>query len=196
MCMGRKGLRVSLTTHPGTVTYLSAVLMLTATTVLSVTCRRCVCHLGLPQALDLPGLNRTMARRHPSSDLSICMSFILDTSSVKTLHVGDMGGQMIRHRYRQQGWGLESIWDMHWERPQFFSAGRGSFEGPPHHTLLFYTCISSIRGSEHQIHSRSHFAQHMPSVLCSDCGEQFAFTWGKLHGFFSTFHCVKHGHCP
>lgn len=34
---------------------------------------------------SLPGLNRTMARRHPSSVLSICMSLIFDTSSVSTL---------------------------------------------------------------------------------------------------------------
>lgn len=34
---------------------------------------------------DPPGLKRTMARRQPSSVLSICMSFILDTSSVRTL---------------------------------------------------------------------------------------------------------------
>lgn len=50
------------------------------------------------QPHGLPGLNRTMARRQPSSDLSICMSFILDTSSVKTLHLGDTGGQIIRKR--------------------------------------------------------------------------------------------------
>lgn len=55
--------------------------------------RGSTCYLGLSPASDLPGLNRTMARRHPSSDLSICMSFILDTSSVKTLCVGDMGEQ-------------------------------------------------------------------------------------------------------
>lgn len=76
------------------------------------------------------------------------------------------------------------------------SAGRGSFEGQPSHTLLFYMCISSIHGPEHQIHSRSHFAQHVPSVLCLDYGEEFAFTWGKPHGFSSTFHCAKHRHCP
>lgn len=35
---------------------------------------------------DPPGLKRTMARRQPSSVLSISMSFILDTSSVRTLH--------------------------------------------------------------------------------------------------------------
>lgn len=126
------------------------------------------CHFELLQASDLPGLNRTMARRHPSSDLSICMSFILDTSSVKTLHVGDKGGQMIRDRYRQQGWGLQSIWDRPWECPQFLSVGRGSFEGEPSCTLLFYVCIGSIHGPEHQIHSRSHYAQHVPSVLCLD----------------------------
>lgn len=33
----------------------------------------------------VPGLKRTMARRQPSSVLSICMSRILDTSSVNTL---------------------------------------------------------------------------------------------------------------
>lgn len=33
-----------------------------------------------------PGLKRTMALRQPSSVLSICMSFIFDTSSVNTLH--------------------------------------------------------------------------------------------------------------
>lgn len=33
----------------------------------------------------VPGLKRTMARRQPSSVLSICMSRILDTSSVSTL---------------------------------------------------------------------------------------------------------------
>lgn len=32
-----------------------------------------------------------MARRHPSSDLSICMSFILDTNSVRTLFTGSKG---------------------------------------------------------------------------------------------------------
>ena len=37
-----------------------------------------------------PGLNRTMARRQPSSVLSICMSFILDTSSVRTLSETDV----------------------------------------------------------------------------------------------------------
>lgn len=33
----------------------------------------------------LPGLKRTIARRHPNSVLSICMSRIFDTSSVRTL---------------------------------------------------------------------------------------------------------------
>lgn len=84
--MGRKGLRLSLITHPETGTNLSAVLMVTATALLPVTCQGRACHLRLPRASDSPGLNKTMARRHPSSDLSICMSFILDTSSVKTLH--------------------------------------------------------------------------------------------------------------
>lgn len=32
-----------------------------------------------------PGLKRTIARRHPNSVLSICMSRIFDTSSVNTL---------------------------------------------------------------------------------------------------------------
>lgn len=40
-----------------------------------------------------PGLNSTMARRQPSSDLSICMSFILETSSVRTLFAGDSDGR-------------------------------------------------------------------------------------------------------
>lgn len=35
--------------------------------------------------ITLPGLNSTMARRQPSSVLSICMSLILDTNSVSTL---------------------------------------------------------------------------------------------------------------
>lgn len=48
---------------------------------------------------------------------------------------------------------------------QFLSAGRGSFEGQPCHTLLVYACISSIQGPEHQTRSRSHFAQHTASVL-------------------------------
>lgn len=34
-----------------------------------------------------PGLKRTMALRQPSSVLSICMSFILDTSSERTLQI-------------------------------------------------------------------------------------------------------------
>ncbi|PKU45615.1 hypothetical protein llap_4100 [Limosa lapponica baueri] len=87
-----------------------------------------------------------------------------------------MGGQTIRVRYGEQGSGLKSIWDRHWEYPQFLTAGRGSFKGQPHHTLLFYMCISSIHGPECQIHSPSHFAQQMPSVLCLDYGEQFALT--------------------
>jgi len=37
---------------------------------------------------DVPGLKRMMARRQPSSVLSICMSLILLTSSVSTLRRG------------------------------------------------------------------------------------------------------------
>lgn len=59
--------------------------------------------------LHVPGLKRTMARRQPSSDLSICMSFILDTSSVKTLHLGDTGGQIIRERVRTARLGAEEF---------------------------------------------------------------------------------------
>lgn len=39
--------------------------------------------------VPVPGLKRMMARRHPSSVLSICMSLILLTSSVKTLQTGE-----------------------------------------------------------------------------------------------------------
>lgn len=44
---------------------------------------------GKPRTTRSPGLNSTMARRQPSSDLSICMSFILETSSVRTLRTGN-----------------------------------------------------------------------------------------------------------
>lgn len=43
-----------------------------------------------------PGLKRTMALKHPSSVLSICMSLILDTSSVRTLKVW---GRKKNHSY-------------------------------------------------------------------------------------------------
>lgn len=43
-----------------------------------------------------PGLKRTMALKHPSSVLSICMSLILDTSSVRTLRVW---GRKKNHSY-------------------------------------------------------------------------------------------------
>lgn len=131
--------------------------------------RMCTSHqLGPLQLPSLPGLNRTMARRHPSSDLSICMSFILDTSSVKTLHVGGMGGQMSRDRYRQQGWGLKSIRDRHWEYPQLLAAARGSCEGQPCHALLIHVRISSNQGPEHQVRPRSRFAQLRASEHCLD----------------------------
>lgn len=103
------------------------------------------------------------------------------------------GGAWVSRRSQtgtgQQGWGLKSIWDRHWEYPQFLSAGRGGFEGQPHHTLLFYTSISSIHGPEHQICSHSHFTLF-------GLWRKFTFTWGKPHGFLSTFHCAKRGHCP
>lgn len=41
---------------------------------------------GRPRGRAVPGLKSTMARRQPSSVLSMCMSLILDTSSVSTLH--------------------------------------------------------------------------------------------------------------
>lgn len=45
----------------------------------------------------IPGLNRTMARRQPSSVLSICMSRILDTSSVSTLQEKAGAKVHVRH---------------------------------------------------------------------------------------------------
>lgn len=48
---------------------------------------------GKPRTTQSPGLNSTMARRQPSSDLSICMSFILETSSVRTLRTGNKTGE-------------------------------------------------------------------------------------------------------
>lgn len=45
----------------------------------------------------VPGLNRTMARRQPSSVLSICMSRILDTSSVSTLQEKAGAKVHVRH---------------------------------------------------------------------------------------------------
>lgn len=42
-------------------------------------CRRCCVRV------NSPGLKRTMARKQPNSVLSICISFILDTNSVRTL---------------------------------------------------------------------------------------------------------------
>ena len=46
-----------------------------------------------PGRQAVPGLKRTMARRQPSSVLSICMSRILDTSSVSTLCAWGEGGR-------------------------------------------------------------------------------------------------------
>lgn len=45
------------------------------------------------RAQAVPGLKRTMARRQPSSVLSMCMSLILDTSSVSTLQ-----GEQVSHK--------------------------------------------------------------------------------------------------
>lgn len=52
-------------------------------------------HMGHRRAV--PGLKRTMARRQPSSVLSICMSRILDTSSVSTLKEKAGAKVHIRH---------------------------------------------------------------------------------------------------
>lgn len=52
-------------------------------------------HMGGRRAI--PGLKRTMARRQPSSVLSICMSRILDTSSVSTLKEKAGARVHIRH---------------------------------------------------------------------------------------------------
>lgn len=48
----------------------------------------------------IPGLKSTMARRHPSSDLSICMSFILETSSVRTLFTGSKGREGEKNEFQ------------------------------------------------------------------------------------------------
>lgn len=53
-----------------------------------------------------PGLKRTMARRQPSSVLSICISLILLTSSVRTLEddrLGRLKGQIIHNMARARG---------------------------------------------------------------------------------------------
>lgn len=53
-----------------------------------------------------PGLKRTMARRQPSSVLSICISLILLTSSVRTLNddrLGRLKGQIIHNMARAKG---------------------------------------------------------------------------------------------
>lgn len=90
---------------------------------------------------------------------------------------------------------LKSIWDRHWEYPQFFSAGRGIFEAQPCPTPLFYMCNSSIQGTEYQICSCSHFAQHAAFTIYTHLRK---ITW-----VFSTFYCVlqnmgtvlTHAHC-
>lgn len=101
------------------------------------------CPPGLSPASDSPGLNRTMARRQPSSDLSICMSFILDTSSVKTLHGGDMGEHTIRDvfplkKHLGQALGTLSI---------LLCRKRGIFEAQPCPRPLFYICIKQHPGT-------------------------------------------------
>ena len=54
---------------------------------------------------DWPGLKRTIARRQPSSVLSICISFILETNSVRTLQkikIGSTsaGGNLFNFRFK------------------------------------------------------------------------------------------------
>lgn len=136
------------------------------------------CPPGLSPASDSPGLNRTMARRQPSSDLSICMSFILDTSSVKTLHGGDMGEHTIRDVFP-----LKNIWDRHWGHSQFFSAGREASLRRSHAPDRCSTSASSnIQGPEHEICSCSLSVQHAALTICTPLRKT---TW-----VFSTFYCA------